>query len=233
MATATDRGWAHPPVRRTVRVPCAGIPLNLHPDVAPLFAELIRRVEALKGPGWMVSAGGYNFRPVRGYEERYRQTKSAELLSEHSWALAADFRAGSNPQRANGPSDMPADIVATCRAISPHLVWGGTWSGSRRDPMHFEYVGTPAQARADVARLTHPPEHQEDDDMTEDERKLLRETHAMARHLLKQEGFDFDPKTLEVKQTGFDWLLGRRRDGVPRSLTEAVGDIGKKLGVWS
>lgn len=152
MATASDRGWTVNPA--TVRVPCPGIPLNLHPAVAPLFAELIRRVDAVKGTGFMQSSGGKNVRPVRGYEERYARTKSDELLSNHSWGLAADFRAGTNPMSSVLVTDMPANIRQIAAACG--LQWGGNYSG-RKDPMHFEFIGTPADARAAVARLTPPP----------------------------------------------------------------------------
>lgn len=153
MSTPTQRGWGKPPAARTVRVPCAGLALNLRPEVAPLFAELIARVEKINGRGWMLSSGGANFRPMRKYEQKYKQTKSESLLSNHSWALAADFRAATNPQMRNGPTDMPGNMEQICREISPHLSWGGTWGGDRRDPMHVEYLGTPDDAARDVARL--------------------------------------------------------------------------------
>lgn len=179
MATASDQGWPLNPA--TVRVACPGIPLNLHPAVAPLFAELIRRIDAVKGAGFMQSSGGKNVRAVRGYEDRYARLlkrgaveAAEELLSNHSWALAGDFRAGTNPQRANGPTDMPANTAQICADISPHLSWGGSWGGSRRDPMHFEYLGTPAQAAADVARLTAPTQ---EDDLDANQAKMLQEIH--------------------------------------------------------
>lgn len=155
MATASDRGWSVNP--DTVRVACPGIPLNLHPAVAPLFAELIRRVDAIKGAGFMQSSGGKNVRPVRGYEDRYAITKAHELLSNHSWALAADFRAATNPMSTRLITDMPPNIKQI--AAECGLQWGGSYSG-RKDPMHFEFIGTPAEARAAIARLTAP---QEDD----------------------------------------------------------------------
>lgn len=153
MATASDRGWTVNPT--TVRVACPGIPLNLHPAVAPLFAELIRRVDAIKGAGFMQSSGGKNVRPVRGYEERYARTKSDELLSNHSWGLAADFRAGTNPMSTALVTDMPPNIKQI--AADCGLQWGGSYSG-RKDPMHFEFIGTPAEAAQAVARLTSDEE---------------------------------------------------------------------------
>lgn len=166
MATATARGWSLRPA--TVRVPCAGIQLNLRPEVAPLFAELIRRVEAIKGSGWMVSAGGYNARPVRGYELKYASTNSETYLSNHAWGLAADFRAGTNGLSNTLKTDMPSNIRQIAAACG--LEWGGDYAG-RKDPMHFEFVGTPAQAAAAVARLTAPTQEDLLSALTPDEQR--------------------------------------------------------------
>lgn len=173
MATATARGWSLRPA--TVRVPCAGIQLNLRPEVAPLFAELIRRVEAIKGPGWMVSAGGYNPRPVRGYELKYASTNSETYLSNHAWGLAADFRAGTNGMGNTLKTDMPSNIRQIAAACG--LEWGGDYAG-RKDPMHFEFVGTPAQAAAAVARLNN-----QEDDLTPEDRAMLTEVRDRLRNL--------------------------------------------------
>lgn len=191
-----ERGWGNPPVRHTVRVPCAGVPLNLDPRVAPLFAALIERVEKIRGRGWMISAGGYHFRPVRGYELKYAKTKNPDYLSLHSWAVAADFRAATNPQTRNGPTDMPGNMERLCADLG--LVWGGTFSGDRRDPMHVEVAGTPADAARHVAALAAPPRTpltnpaQEDDEMTEDDRRLLQAVNGKLDNLLGQFGYTIE-----------------------------------------
>jgi len=213
MATASARGWPINPA--TVRVPCPGIPLNLHPAVAPLFAALIARIDAIKGPGFMQSSGGKNVRPVRGYEDRYAQTKSVELLSNHSWALAADFRAATNPMSTRLITDMPANTSAI--AASCGLQWGGDYAG-RKDPMHFEFMGTPAQAAAAVAALNPDTGRLFKTLNPQEEQEVLRAARAINRAI--------------------DTQLPSKVDGTKLWLTDFVlwnnkilTDIAKKLGV--
>lgn len=83
--------------------------------------------------------GCYNFRPVRGYEDKYRRLMAAnsvlnaiELLSIHSWGDAFDVNAFEN-----GLGQIPK--------LSPGFVkcftdagfdWGGNFK--RKDGMHFQ-----------------------------------------------------------------------------------------------
>lgn len=215
MTTASDRGWPLPPT--TVRVPCDGIPLNLHPAVAPLFAELIRRVEAVKGKGWMTSSGGYNPRPVRGYELKYTQTNNARYLSNHAWGLAADFRAGSNPMQSTLRTDMPGNISQI--AADCGLQWGGDYAG-RKDPMHFEFVGTPAEAAAAVARLNQPDAGRMFKTLTpQEEQEVLRAARAINRAIDTRQVSKVDGKT-ELWLTEF--ILWNNK---------IITDIAKKLGI--
>lgn len=139
--SAQDNGWGGPGCRadQLVTLPCAGIPLHLRREVAPLFAELIRwltlarqltRVPALS------SSGGYCKRYISG----------TTTWSNHSWGLAVDFNAAANPYRHGAPTDMPSGSSA--KAASLGMRWGGDYT-DKRDPMHFEFMGTPA----DAARL--------------------------------------------------------------------------------
>ena len=100
--------------------------------VAPLseaFGNLIARgcVDELKT--W---DGCYNFRPIRGYEHRWKATKNVKYLSVHSWACAVDMNAAWN-----GLGKEPT--------LSPQFVkcftdagfdWGGFFR--RKDGMHFQ-----------------------------------------------------------------------------------------------
>jgi len=83
--------------------------------------------------------GCYNFRPMRGYEAKYKAAMKAgdlataiKYLSIHSWAGAIDVNAFEN-----GLGQVPK--------LSPEFVkcftdagfdWGGTWK--RKDGMHFQ-----------------------------------------------------------------------------------------------
>ena len=169
--TAEDRGWGAPGCTRSelARIIVPGIQLNVRREVAPLFRELVRwltveRRAAGKPP--LFSSGGYVKRYVRG---------SSTTWSNHSWGLAVDFNAATNPMQDTLRTDMPVGTSDKARSLG--MRWGGDYEG-RKDPMHFEFIGTPADARRLVASLTQPkpkqpelpanpepPPDYEDDDM--------------------------------------------------------------------
>jgi len=168
MSNPQERGWGPAGSGRMVRVPCAGIPLNVRAEVAPLFAALVARLDAARraaGRTPLSSSGGYNLRPVRGYEAKYAATKNPDLLSNHSWGLAADFNAGTNPMGSPLRTDMPPETKTIAASLG--LTHGSEWS--RPDPMHLEFLGTPADAAREVAKLTA----QEDDMFNDADRAAL------------------------------------------------------------
>lgn len=150
MGTPAARGWGSvgAPGSRTgaayrtkniVKVSEGGISIWVHREVAPLFEAAI--LECTKR--------GYRFDKVKddwGYAHRLIRG-STTTLSNHSWGLAADLNATKNPMTADGKNhtDMPAWVVAV---FTKHgFSWGGNYSGKRKDPMHFEFLSTPAVAR--------------------------------------------------------------------------------------
>ena len=156
MADASARGWGHPGVpgsstgsryRRDniIRVTAGGITLYVHHLVAPLFEGFI---EELVTAGYPVNVRaddwGFNHRYIRGLERQ-------RVLSNHAWGLAIDLNAITNPMAARLVTDMPPWVRAL--AAKWGLSWGGAWTGSRKDPMHFEFLGTPADARRLVQKL--------------------------------------------------------------------------------
>lgn len=136
MADASTRGWGPgwPTDRRkdmawiTVRgVTC---PAGVHKTLAPLVADLLERT--LKGgyplqPGW---CWGYCNRPIRG----------TSVASNHSWGLAVDLNAPTNPMTSPLRTDMPTWMVALWKDHG--FAWGGEYTG-RKDAMHFEFMGRP------------------------------------------------------------------------------------------
>lgn len=87
-------------------------------------------LEELEAHGYPVhSLGGYNMRDKTG----------GGGLSEHAYGLAIDVNPDTNPYGGH-QTDMPAGIHAL--AAKYGLVWGGDWSGSGGDPMHFQWGGT-------------------------------------------------------------------------------------------
>jgi D-alanyl-D-alanine carboxypeptidase-like protein len=142
MADASARGWGPgwPTDRRkdmawiTVRgVTCpAGVHKTLAPLVGWLFEETLQRGYDLR-PGW---CWGYCNRPIRG----------TSVASNHSWGLAVDLNAPTNPMVSPLRTDMPKWMVQLWKDNG--FAWGGDYTG-RKDAMHMEYMGRPA----DVPRI--------------------------------------------------------------------------------
>ena len=102
--------------------------------------------------------------------------------SNHSWALALDINAPRNPNT-TGPlvTDMPRWMPDLWNEFG--FRWGGDYrryGGSTVDAMHYEFAGTPADAK----RLTEKARRELGDDMTPEEKDRLKDTEAW------QNGFD-------------------------------------------
>lgn len=150
-ANGWGKGW---PVDRSadmVRVEAGGIVVFVHHRIADLVAMLITETERL---GYDLKPGqcwGYAHRPIRGSSEP----------SNHSWGLAIDENAPSNPMGRPLRTNIPPAVRALWERYG--FEWGGTWT-SRPDAMHFEFAGTPAdadrftaQARAEFTNQHAPP----------------------------------------------------------------------------
>jgi len=145
MATsAATRGWGKAPAPRSSIVTLRradGLALPVHTDIASLVAWLCDETERRGydlNPAW---CWGYAPRKVRG---------SKTVWSNHAWGLAIDLNAPANPLTENGKvvSDMPAWVPQLWKSYG--FGWGGDYPGARKDPMHFEFLGT----KADAARFT-------------------------------------------------------------------------------
>lgn len=153
---ANERGWGNPDApnfRRDniVRLEVAGVTLPVHRAVAPLFKAFITELCSSRYGNYRLNNvtddWGYANRDVRG---------RPGVKSNHSWGLAVDLNATTNPMTDDGRchTDLPSGISAL--AAKYGLRWGGDYSG-RKDPMHFEFTGTPAEAQARVSRLKSMP----------------------------------------------------------------------------
>lgn len=113
---------------------------NVREEIAPL-ARLLIRESVMRG--YVFKAGqcwGAVCRPVRG---------STTTPSFHSWGLALDFNSATNWLGRTDGGDIPGWMVSLWGAYG--FFWGGNYA-SRKDPMHFEYAGTPSQAQTDLER---------------------------------------------------------------------------------
>lgn len=173
MANLIERGWGDPRkpdyqkkfiVKVTVGpFPAGGalakahpkVTVNVHKDIALIFQCFL--TDLIKNHGYRLDKvaddWGFCVRPVRGYEKKYAKTHNIDYLSNHSGGTALDVNSATNPMTKDGVlhTDMPKDVVKI--AGYWRLTWGGSYKGARKDPMHFEWIGTNADAKAFTKQL--------------------------------------------------------------------------------
>lgn len=157
--TATTRGWGKPGTQKLKNATGGGISIPVAALVAPIFADLFNQLElvGIDLAGY-ADDWGYCFRPVRGYEHQYELTKSETYLSNHSWGLAVDLNSSRNPMTTDPRArrEFKANIIdPILMRYRGRLIWGGEYSGARKDYMHFEFTGTPKDAAAIVDSLNY------------------------------------------------------------------------------
>lgn len=152
MATPADRGWGNPGRQhgdsqareygRRHIVPLVlsdGSVFQVRREVEPFFRgfleEILRRGYRIKGD--VLDDWGWYVRPIAG----------TDTLSNHSWGLAVDVNAMTNPQGRVLRTDMPAFVPEAAKRWG--LIWGGNYR-NRPDAMHFEWV----RSRDDALRFT-------------------------------------------------------------------------------
>lgn len=146
--SAADRGWGPgwPDCQRGRIVPLSvegvSFPGGVRKEVHPLFRALAQefhdKVEPLvKGWCW-----GFACRAIGG----------TTRPSNHSWGLALDFNAPNHPWGATNTFSSAQQNTIRALAKKYGMRWGGDYSG-KKDDMHFEYMGTPAEAAALVKKL--------------------------------------------------------------------------------
>jgi D-alanyl-D-alanine carboxypeptidase/Mannosyl-glycoprotein endo-beta-N-acetylglucosaminidase len=110
----------------TVTAP-SGVHVSVAKNAAPQFQGLLTDLE---GAGYKLDqseTGGYNARPIAG----------SDTWSQHAFGRAVDVNWQQNPNGLNKTQTIPTDLAHQL-AAKYGLIWGGDWSGSSRDPMHFE-----------------------------------------------------------------------------------------------
>ena len=121
-----------------------GIPLYVRREIEPLAQALVQELPEARKPGAapLTSAGGYNKRRI----------DNSSVWSNHSWGLALDVNPATNPYSYTFRTDF---IPGKARALAAKygFRWGGDYRG-KKDPMHFEFMGSVAEARNRVARLS-------------------------------------------------------------------------------
>jgi hypothetical protein len=122
------------------------IKLPVRTDVAVLVQRLVADLERRHGPFHPGQCWGFANRAIRG----------STIPSNHSWGLAVDLDAPSNPMTDNPKATHTIGSYASGVASRYGFRWGGDYVG-RKDFMHFEFMGTPASAAALVGGSRPPP----------------------------------------------------------------------------
>jgi hypothetical protein len=132
-------GWPHPHVDRIVTAVCGANQLRLpvRAEIAPLVQRLVSDLERQHGPFHTGQCWGFANRAIRG----------SNTPSNHSWGLAIDLDAPSNPMTTDRGARHTIGSYASGVAAQYGFRWGGDYRG-RKDYMHFEFMGTPASAAA-------------------------------------------------------------------------------------
>lgn len=126
----------------TVTADRSNAKFSVHRRISVLFDELIDRMETR----------GYLCKPPQCGAYNCRQISGTNTSSQHAWALAADVNWTDNPFTATGRRTMPLWVPR--EVFNPYgFAWGGDYSGARKDFMHLEFLGTPAQADEQTARV--------------------------------------------------------------------------------
>jgi hypothetical protein len=112
-----------------------GLRLPVREEIAELVTLLIDESERR----------GYDIKPGQTWGFGCRAIRNSSTPSNHSWGLAVDINAPTNPYGSTLKSDMPQWMPRLWWDYK--FFWGG-WYNSVKDAMHYEFLGTPADARA-------------------------------------------------------------------------------------
>jgi hypothetical protein len=81
-----------------------------------------------------------------------RAIGGTQVASNHSWGLAADVNWNDNPFTSGTSHSMPLWVPR--EIFNPYgWAWGGDYTGSKRDYMHLEFLGSPTQADEQTQRI--------------------------------------------------------------------------------
>jgi hypothetical protein len=147
-ATAEARGWGpgwptdNGSKMKVVRA--GGIALSVRAELAPLIERLVLET----------TARGYALRHGQCWGFANRAIRGTKKPSNHSWGLAVDLNAPANPMGPTLVTDMPQWMVDLW--TSKQFRWGGSYKG-RKDAMHYEFMGTPADAARIIAEFGDAP----------------------------------------------------------------------------
>lgn len=158
MTTAADRGWGpgwpncqtHNWVTITIK---DGTKFVVHKKVATIFTMFLNECidKGYRFKGDILDDWGAACRAIGGVIGA--APKPGQIPSNHSWGLAIDVNALVNPQSNVLVTNIP-DWMILLAVTKYGLYWGGFYKApTKKDPMHFEFLGTPADADRITAAL--------------------------------------------------------------------------------
>lgn len=136
-------GWPNCQTSKMVKVVSdAGHHVNVRREIGQLVATLFQ-IQVTRGydpnPGTLLQTWGFACRAIAN-------TRTA---SNHSWGLAIDNRATENPYSTTFKSTIPPKVVNDWEVCG--FYWGGRYT-NKKDTMHFEYIGRPADVAGHLAK---------------------------------------------------------------------------------
>ena len=140
--SARARGWGPgwPTNRFADQKPLRWITGRVHKDIHELMDLLCAETERR----------GYSIRRDWSWGYANRPIGNSRTPSNHSWGLAIDINAPTNPQRRPLTTDMPSWMPRLWKSYG--FRWGGDYQNSAPDAMHYEFMGTPTDARVQTER---------------------------------------------------------------------------------
>ena len=127
-------GWPTDNSSKMTTVRAGGVALSVRSEIAALVEWLVNET----------TARGYGLRHGECWGFANRAIRGTDRPSNHSWGLAVDINAPANPMTDKLVTDMPGWMVELWTSKS--FRWGGNYTG-RKDAMHYEFMGTPDDAR--------------------------------------------------------------------------------------
>lgn len=107
-----------------------------------------RTAQAWRAFAQVMEAHDYRFRETDGGTYNCRRIAGSTSYSLHAYGLALDLNPSDNPYGTNR-TDQPAAFRSSIKAITADgrqvFAWGGDWTGSGSDPMHWQIGATPAE----------------------------------------------------------------------------------------
>lgn len=137
--SAQAKGWGAPCTQsRTTITLSNGVRLTVASAIARLVLTILN--EAIRR--------GYKIRQADTGAFNCRYISGTRIWSNHAWAIAVDLNWQTNPFTRVLRTDHPTWLRAMFNRYG--FAWGGDYSGSK-DAMHYEFMGTPSQARTATA----------------------------------------------------------------------------------